>query len=221
MIRKKPIFTEFTPPREQVQNPITGVMEERRLTYDEIIQCEAADLQNFFFHQANFEPYDLSHIIRTMDERVKLLKKLNKRRYVAHGSSKNPLYKQWASMKYNDKKGGTSLCQAWAEDFQVYLKWALSEGGWVRGEATYLIRRDGREGFTPANCRFGTLKESNLARRGRIVSTNTSGHVGIFQVKKTGKWLCNINMPDGLHKLGSFDSKQAAIDAKEAWLRGD
>ena len=223
MLRKRrnlPIFIAYPPPREQVQNPITGVMEERRLTYEEILLHEKADLQNYYFRQANFEPFDLSHIIRRIEEYERDKKKANKRPYSKHGYSKHPLYKNWAMLRHGSRKGGVLLCPAWEKDFGVYMHWALREGGYTR-EVNHIIRRDGAIGYTPENCYFGTKEEANLARRGRVTAASSSGHAGIFKIKHSGRWVCHISRPDGLHKLGSFDSKQAAIDAKEAWLRGD
>ena len=166
------------------------------------------------------EPYDMSAIIRDIEAKAARRKARNRRPYVKHGSSKNPLYKNWAMLRYRSGKGGTKLCGAWSEDFQVYLKWALLEGGYSR-ESQCLIRRDGTIEYTPANCYFGTREESIAARIGRLTKRSASGHSGISQVKSTGKWLVQINRTDGIHRLGSFDTLEAAVSAREIWLSGD
>ena len=137
-----------------------------------------------------------------------------------HGSSKNPLYRNWAMMKYRSGKGGTELCRVWSEDFKVYLHWAWSEGGYS-SESKHLIRQDGAIGFTPANCRFGTKEEADKARCGRLITSNTSGHAGIYRAAATCLWHVQISMSDGMHHIGGFPSLEAAVEAKKVWLKGD
>lgn len=86
-----------------------------------------------------------------------------------HGRSKTRLYTIYRGMiqrcentshpsyKYYGAKG-ISVCNDWRNCFDTFYKWAISNGY----KKNLLIDRiDNDKGYTPENCRWVTLKESN------------------------------------------------------------
>lgn len=56
---------------------------------------------------------------------------------------------------------GISVCQEWLDDSDSFVNWALNNG-WRRG--LVIDRIDNHLGYTPDNCRFVTVTESNQNR---------------------------------------------------------
>lgn len=52
-------------------------------------------------------------------------------------------------------------------------------------------------------------------RRNHILSSNTSGHTGVYLVKKSGKWAAQITFKKKTYYLGSYSRKEDAIKARE------
>lgn len=63
---------------------------------------------------------------------------------------------------------GITVCEAWLNDRDAFISWALSTGG-GRKELS-LDRIDNEKGYSPDNCRWATLQEqlSNQRRNRRI-----------------------------------------------------
>ncbi len=90
--------------------------------------------------------------------------------------------------------------------------WAIHHGRWPRQQIDHIngVRDDNRI----ANLREVSASENQRNRRRPL--NNTSGAVGVSWCRKSGKWRATIQFVDGIVSLGTFDDKQAAIDARKA-----
>lgn len=53
------------------------------------------------------------------------------------------------------------------------------------------------------------------ARKKNLLSSNTSGHTGVYQNKKNGKWVAQITFKRKTYYLGSYDKIDDAIKARQ------
>ncbi len=95
------------------------------------------------------------------------------KRIVTHGKSRSRLYVAYRGMKEScytpSHKGfrycgahGITVCDEWLNDFQAYYDWAMANGydeNAPRGQSV-IYRVDKSKGFSPDNCRVGSLVDS-------------------------------------------------------------
>lgn len=140
-----------------------------------------------------------------------------------HGLSKHPLHRVWSTMKnrcYNASAHnykwygakGISVCNKWRKDFKEFYDWAMLNG-YEQGLTIDRIKNS--QGYCPRNCRFITRPANTSRNRGRINSTNTSGHCGVVWDSARNKWLSTIRNDNGLVYLGRFKTKKEAITARK------
>lgn len=55
--------------------------------------------------------------------------------------------------------------------------------------------------------------------KNRTISTNTSGHTGVYRQKKTGKWVAQIGFRNKRYYLGTYEKKEDAIQARKCGER--
>lgn len=88
---------------------------------------------------------------------------------VKHGLTDTPLYYIWCGIRqrcYNPNNPkyniygarGIKMCDAWKENFSVFLDWATTSG-YAQGLSIDRINGDGD--YCPENCRWATSKEQN------------------------------------------------------------
>lgn len=70
-------------------------------------------------------------------------------------------------------------------------------------------------GFSESHGQVDPCKVST-ASPGRLSKDNTTGHVGIYAIKGTGRWTASIYVNGKLISLGSYDNKEDAIAARKA-----
>lgn len=92
---------------------------------------------------------------------------------VTHGGYKHPLYSVWKQMRQRCHSPshkmfkhygarGVVVCEEWLRDFEIFFKWAMSEG-YAKGLTIDRINNDG--GYCPQNCRWVSRKEQNINKR--------------------------------------------------------
>ena len=57
-----------------------------------------------------------------------------------------------------------------------------------------------------------TILESKLNKR--VIASNSSGYNGVYQNKKTGKWIAQISFKKKTYYLGSYEKLQDAVEAR-------
>lgn len=53
------------------------------------------------------------------------------------------------------------------------------------------------------------------ASKKHLWSSNTSGYTGVYQNKKTGRWIANITFKGKKYHLGTFDKIEDAVRARK------
>jgi hypothetical protein len=66
-----------------------------------------------------------------------------------------------------------------------------------------------------SNLRMSTVSENGLHRT-RLNANNVSGKTGVYQDRRTGKWLAEIFVSGVKYRLGRFDKLEDAIKARKA-----
>jgi len=57
-----------------------------------------------------------------------------------------------------------------------------------------------------------TKLEASL--RNRLISSNASGYNGVYQNKKTGRWVAQITFRNKTYYLGSYQTVEDAVEAR-------
>lgn len=105
---------------------------------------------------------------------------------------------------------GITVCQEWVDDPEAFVRYM----GPRPSDLHSVDRIENDKGYEPGNVKWSTRIEQNLNRRGTIEGVNTHGTSGLWYSRSpchpiTGrrKWLGKA------HK-----TREAAVDAREAWL---
>ena len=61
----------------------------------------------------------------------------------------------------------------------------------------------------------GTSVTMLEATMDRVIASNTSGHTGVYQNKRSGKWVAQITFKGKTHYLGVYAEKQEAVKARK------
>lgn len=107
--------------------------------------------------------------------------------HIAHGFSKEPLYKTWTRMKsrilnengprYHDYGGrGLTLHAPWADDYRVFREYVLENLGEKPHPRHTIDRIDNDKGYEPGNIRWATNRLQIFNRRD---PKNTTGYPGV------------------------------------------
>ena len=136
-----------------------------------------------------------------------------------HGMRHTPTYKTWCSMKErclnensNSYQGygseGIKIHQLWIDSFEEFFK-DMGE----RPEGTSLDRIDPNGDYTPENCRW--VDGSNQAFNKNLRVNNKSGKTGVKFDTKRNRWIATICQDYNTIYLGSFVSKECAVEARK------
>lgn len=139
-----------------------------------------------------------------------------------HNETKSRLYQIWIGIKTrclrktstsykNYGARGITICREWLDSFATFREWALSNG---YSDELSIDRVNVDEGYSPENCRW--VSKSVQSFNKRMPARNTSGHVGVSLNKQTNKWVAYISKNNKHHSLGSFNSFDDAVAAREA-----
>ena len=141
-----------------------------------------------------------------------------------HGLSSNKFYKTWHGMlrrcnnpknkDYKDYGGrGISVCEEWL-DVRNFVDWAEKTYPNIEGYTLDRINND--KGYSPENCTWSD--KTTQAINQRIMKNNKSGYVGIYYYKSNKKWGANIRINKILKQIGSFKTKEEAIQARDNYI---
>lgn len=140
---------------------------------------------------------------------------------IKHNKSSSRIYNIHKFMKqrclnpnapnYKDYGGrGITICDEWLDFNNFY-----ADMGDPPRDCT-LDRINNNLGYNPDNCRWATQEEQSFNKR--LQRRNKSGHKGIRWREKRGKWEAYISI-QGKHKhVGSFDTLEEAIVARQQAL---
>lgn len=149
-----------------------------------------------------------------------------------HNLSNTKLFRLWVDMRqrcYNKNnanyknygKKGIIVCDEWKNDFMPFYTWAYKNGYkeelLPNGFNKLTIDRiDPNGNYEPSNCRWVDMKVQ--ATNKGILSTNTSGYVGVSWIKSLNKWGCVISINNKSFRIGSYKTQKEAVEARNDFI---
>ncbi|RHO08431.1 AP2 domain-containing protein [Clostridium sp. AM22-11AC] len=150
-----------------------------------------------------------------------LSKAINSEVHSTHHMTGERLHNIWRGMKarcyiescsnYQYYGGrGIQICAEWKNDFTAFYNWALSHG---YSDDLSIDRVNSNGNYEPENCRWVTMKKQFWNRR--RWNTNKSGETGVIWSEDRKKWRAYITVNRKRINLGSFESKEDAVNARQ------
>lgn len=138
-----------------------------------------------------------------------------------HGMSDHLLYQRWATMKdrcYNPDGDnyenymyrGISVCDEWRNNFKAYFDYVMSLDN-AMGLGLTVDRIDNDGNYELGNLRWADKHTQAVNRR--KPKNNTSGILGVYFHKQSGKWYSRISIRGKRINFGYF---YTLIDASKA-----
>lgn len=142
-----------------------------------------------------------------------------------HGESRSRLHRIWCGMKsrcsganslfaktyYQDR--GITVCEEWANKYETFRDWALSNG---YSDDLEIDRIDNFKGYSPENCRWATRTQQMQHTRVRT-HAKSSKYRGVSRHSQNKNWVAQISANNRNRLLGVFDTQlEAAIAYDEA-----
>lgn len=150
-----------------------------------------------------------------------LNKKILKDMHTTHNQSKTPLYAVWNGIiqrcenknnnGYDNYGGrGIAMCEEWRNSYDVFSKWAKSNG---YDNGLQIDRIDNYKGYNPSNCRFVTFSENQKNKRPYFHKGR-----GVTFDKNRNKWIARITA-NYKNKVKRFMTEEEAINQRQEWER--
>ena len=142
-----------------------------------------------------------------------------------HGLSYHPLKKIWVTIKqrclnpkqaqYKNYGGrGITICEEWRDDLKAFYDYVTTLEHYGEPGRT-LDRERNNEGYKPGNMRWATWHTQSVNQR--LNSRNSSGVIGVSQASN-GKWKACISVRKKRYELGTFNTKEAAAEARNQFI---
>ena len=110
--------------------------------------------------------------------------------------------------RYGDR--GISVCKEWAESFESFVEWSLSNG---YSDNLEIDRIDNNGNYCPENCRWVTHMENSRNRNVRC--TNKTGVSGVSFRKECNAWRVTICANYQRINVGTFKTFDEAVSARK------
>lgn len=142
-----------------------------------------------------------------------------------HGYSRkgkpHKLYVVWQQMKqrcYNPNccgykywgGRGITICQEWAENAEIFIKWCFANGYKEEGPRLTIDRKNNNLGYSPENCKIASYSEQ-ISNRRLIKKRKIALPKGVCYFK--GKFKAATASNYKRIYLGTFDTPEAASQA--------
>lgn len=128
-------------------------------------------------------------------------------------------YSSWSSMHercYGSadeayKDAGREVCERWQGSPMGFFNFLCDMG--TRPEGTTLERVDNEEGYYPENCEWAS--SGTQAYNRKLFKNSSTGRSGVYYRKDSGRWRAKISVDGKTISLGSFDTYEDAVEARE------
>lgn len=124
-------------------------------------------------------------------------------------SKKNKDYKNYGGR-------GIKICSEWANDFNMFYKWAILNG-YKKGLS--IDRIDNEKDYCPNNCRWANKHQQNSNRRKQC--RNSTGFCGVIKEKNGlgDRFVARICYKGKVKRIGTFDNPLSAAEARDAFIK--
>ncbi len=141
-----------------------------------------------------------------------------------HRLCSNKFYNTWKNMmsrctnpkdrRYKDYGArGITVCEEWL-DIRNFIIWVEATHPNIEGVS--LDRIDNDKGYSPENCRWADVTTQAINQR--MQKNNKSGYVGVIWHIRAKRWVVNIKISKKLINLGSFKTKEEAVQARDNYI---
>lgn len=140
------------------------------------------------------------------------IKKQYLREYTTWQNMMARCYKEREKDSPNYKERGITVCDRWKKSF-----WNFLEDMGPKPEGLTLERLNNDKGYYPENCVWADRKQQAINRR--MFKNNTSGETGVHLRADSGRWRAYVNRDGQRVNLGTFASKEEAVEARSKYLQ--
>lgn len=141
-----------------------------------------------------------------------------------HNMSNTRIYHIWQGMRYrcytktcstykNYGAKGIKVCDEWRNSFAKFYKWSIKNN---YNDNLTIDRINPKGDYEPNNCRW--VDWNTQSNNKELLSTNTSGYVGLSWSNKYKKWICNISLNNKSKRIGAYNTQKEGIEARNKFI---